>query len=271
MRPSHAPLPVHLLLAVLFVLLMPSRPADATSPAPTTGHFVERQLAHDGRTFRYAVSVPAATQPRPLPAVLFLHGSGERGSDGKAQTTAGLGNWLRAHPDGFPALVVFPQVPKDEEWMGGNARMALATLDEASAEFGGDPVRTYATGMSMGGYGTWEVALAAPDRFAALVPVCGGVRPPRAERPTLFVTEVADEADPYTALATRLKHVPAWTFHGARDDLVPAEEDRKLHRAAQAVGAAFRYTEYPDGNHNAWDATYSDPAMWDWLFAQRLH
>ena len=171
--------------------------------------------------------------------------------------------------DAFPALVVFPQVPRGEEWMGGNARMALAALDAASAEFGGDPARTYATGMSMGGYGTWEVALAAPQRFAALVPVCGGVKPPRAERPTLFVTAVAGEADPYTALASRLKHVPAWLFHGARDDLVPAEDDRRLHRAAQAVGADFRYTEYPDGNHNAWDATYSDAAMWAWLFAQR--
>ena len=113
------------------------------------------------------------------------------------------------------------------------------------------------------------MALAAPQRFAALVPVCGGVKPPRSERPTLFVTAVAGEADPYTALASRLKHVPAWLFHGARDDLVPAEDDRRLHRAAQAVGADFRYTEYPDGNHNAWDATYSDPAMWAWLFAQR--
>ena len=95
------------------------------------------------------------------------------------------------------------------------------------------------------------------------------MRPPRVARPTLFVTGVAGEADPYAALATRLRHVPAWMFHGARDDLVPAEDDRRLHRAAQAVGADFRYTEYPDGNHNAWDATYSDPAMWAWLFAQR--
>ena len=241
------------------------------SPLPSRGAFYEREVVVGGVAARYQVFVPsrASGGDRP-PVILFLHGSGERGSDGQAQTTAGLGNWLRANADRFPALVVFPQAPDDEEWMGDNARMALATLDAASAEFGGDPARTYATGMSMGGYGTWEVALAAPDRFAALVPVCGGVRPPRAERPTLQVTAVAGEADPYTALATRLKHVPAWLFHGARDELVPAEEDRKLHRAAQAVGADFRYTEYPDGTHNAWDATYADAAMWDWLFARHL-
>ena len=234
--------------------------ANVVLPAQATGG-----AAYSGKWN----AMPASAKGK-VPVVLFLHGSGERGSDGQAQTTAGLGNWLRANADRFPALVVFPQAPDDEEWMGDNARMALATLDAASAEFGGDPARTYATGMSMGGYGTWEVALAAPDRFAALVPVCGGVRPPRAERPTLQVTAVAGEADPYTALATRLKHVPAWLFHGARDELVPAEEDRKLHRAAQAVGADFRYTEYPDGTHNAWDATYADAAMWDWLFARHL-
>jgi predicted peptidase len=125
--------------------------------------------------------------------------------------------------------------------------------------------------MSMGGYGTWEVALLAPHRFAALVPVCGGVRAPRGERPTLFVTAVADEADPYTALATRLKGVPVWMFHGALDDVVSPADDRRLFAAARATGADFRYTEYPDGDHNAWDATYADPAMWDWLFAQHLH
>ena len=264
MRPN----PV-LILAAMLSLLLPVLPARAAASPARAGHFVDRELVHEGRRYPYAVFVPSSTHQAPLPVVLFLHGSGERGSDGQAQATAGLGNWLRRNMDAFPALVVFPQVPRGEEWMGSNARMALAALDAASAEFGGDPARTYATGMSMGGYGTWEVALAAPQRFAALVPVCGGVKPPRAERPTLFVTAVAGEADPYTALASRLKHVPAWLFHGARDDLVPAEDDRRLHRAAQAVGADFRYTEYPDGNHNAWDATYSDAAMWAWLFAQR--
>jgi predicted peptidase len=261
----------HALPWFFMALAATSMTACQSRPAmPATGHFVQRELVHDGRSHRYAVFVPAATQLRPLPVVLFLHGSGERGRDGHAQTTAGLGNWLRDHADTFPALAVFPQVPQDEEWMGDNARMALATLDAASAEFGGDPARTYATGMSMGGYGTWEVALLAPHRFAALVPVCGGVRAPRPARPTLFVTAVANEADPYTALATRLKDVPAWLFHGALDDVVPPVDDRRLHDAARAVGADFRYTEYADGNHNAWDATYADPAMWNWLFAQHL-
>ena len=264
MRPN----PV-LILAAMLSLLLPVLPARAAASPARAGHFVDRELVHEGRRYPYAVFVPSSTHQAPLPVVLFLHGSGERGSDGQAPATAGLGNWLRRNMDAFPARVVFPQVPEGGEWTGDSVAMAFAALDAATAEFDGDRSRTYLTGMSMGGYGTWEVALAAPQRFAALVPVCGGVKPPRAERPTLFVTAVAGEADPYTALASRLKHVPAWLFHGARDDLVPAEDDRRLHRAAQAVGADFRYTEYPDGNHNAWDATYSDAAMWAWLFAQR--
>ena len=260
--------PFRLLLGCLLVLLMGAC-GSTPDPSTTRAGFVQRSLVFEGRNHRYAVFVPAHAPGARLPVVLFLHGSGERGDDGDAQTRAGLGPYLRREADSFPALVVMPQVGKGEEWMGDNARMALAVLDAASAEFGGDPDRTYATGMSMGGYGTWEVALAAPERFAALVPVCGGVVAPRAVRPTLKVTEVADLPDPYTALATRLRHVPAWMFHGALDDLVPPDDDRRLHAAAQAVGADFRYTEYPEGNHNAWDATYASQAMWDWLFAQR--
>lgn len=245
--------------------------ACAMTPSRPDGRFVQRQLEAEGRTYRYQVFVPARRDPAGTPVVLFLHGSGERGSDGVKQTQAGLGPYLRRHAADFPAIVVLPQVPEGEEWSGANVRMALAALDAASAEFGGDRVRTYLTGMSMGGYGTWETALLAPGRFAALVPVCGGVRVPHADRPTLRVSEVADLPDPYAALASRIGGTPVWMFHGALDDVVPAQDDRSLYRAFQAAGATdVRYTEYPDGNHNAWDATYADPAMWEWLFSRRL-
>ncbi|MFN4162218.1 MAG: prolyl oligopeptidase family serine peptidase, partial [Stenotrophomonas sp.] len=93
---------------------------------------------------------------------------------------------------------------------------------------------------------------------------------PHQSRPDLQVEAVADQSDPYAAIAQRLKHVPIWMFHGALDDLVPPEDDRKLHAAFQQAGAKdVRYTEYPDGNHNAWDATYADAAMWAWMLAQQ--
>ena len=217
------------------------------------------------------VFVPAsAAGGRTPPVIVFLHGSGERGDDGAKPTQVGIGPYLRAHLADFPAIVVFPQVPDETEW-SDNPGLVFATLDAATREFHGDPDRTYLTGLSMGGYGVWDVAMQAPDRFAALAPVCGAVRQPREERDTLFVAAVARAADPYTAIAQRLRDVPVWIFHGAKDDVVPPADDRLLIAALRAEGAAdARYTEFPDANHNSWDPAYSQtPEFWDWLFAQK--
>jgi predicted peptidase len=254
------------------VLAVLSMSGCASTPAADTGQFVKRTVTVDGRQSRYQVFVPrnAQAQRGALPVVLFLHGSGERGSDGRQQTHAGLGPYLREHAGDFPALVVLPQAPKDEEWSGINNRIALAALDATVAEFGADPTRQYLTGMSMGGYGSWNIALDNPTRFAAIVPVCGAVLAPHAVRASLFVESVAAEADPYAAIAARLNATPIWMFHGALDDVVLPGDDRRLKTAFDHAGAKdVRYTEYPQGNHNAWDATYADGAMWEWLFAQR--
>jgi predicted peptidase len=239
-------------------------------PAPSGG-FVAREVVVDGVARRYQVFVPAraAVGGAKPPVVLFQHGSGERGDEGAKPTQAGLGPYVRAHAADFPAIVVFPQVPEGQEWQGANARAALAALDAATGEFGGDRARTYLTGMSMGGYGTWEVALMQPQRFAALVPVCGAVRRASDER-ALYVTQVVDDPDPFATIAHTLRDVPVWIFHGALDDVVPLEDDHALVAAFRAAGAKdARYTEFPDANHNAWDPAYATPELWTWLFAQR--
>lgn len=258
-----------LLACLLFPLSgCSTMPADKSAQAVEGGQFVKRTVVVEGEPRTYQVFVPAQrSSGKPLPVVLFLHGSGERGSDGENQTNAGLGPYVRARASDFPALVVFPQVPDNGEWMGNNVDMALAALDAAAKEFNGDPKRTYLTGLSMGGYGTWETAISAPTRFAALVPICGALLAPRGGR-ELYVTEVAGAADPYAAVAARTKHLPIWIFHGAKDDVVPPDDDRKIFAALQAAGANVQYTEFPDANHNSWDATYQLDAMWAWLFAQ---
>lgn len=258
-------------LCLLGLLLGCRTTATVATGAQAHGQFVARQLEFEGRQFRYQVFVPAAaaTPPGAHPLVLFLHGSGERGDDGLKPTLAGIGPWLTQNPDTFPALVVFPQVPENEEWRGRNARMALAVLDAASAEFGADPRRIYLTGISTGGYGSWELALTRPDQFAALVPICGALRAPRADRPGLMVDQVANADDPYQATVARLRDVPTWIFHGAQDQLVPTTDDRAIAAASQQLGANWRYTEYPDVPHNAWDPTYRNPAMWEWMFSQQ--
>ncbi len=258
-------------VAVLAALMLMAGCASLSSSGSDHGHFVARSVTVNGMHMPYQVFVPAhaARQPGPLPVVLFLHGSGERGRDGVKQIEAGLGPYLRMHAADFPALAVLPQAPDNEEWSGRNNVLALAALDAAIAEFAADPERQYLTGMSMGGYGSWNIALAEPTRFAALAPICGGIRAPRSERPGLLVAALADENDPYAALAQRLKNVPIRIFHGALDNVVPPDDDRHLRDAFQAANARdVRYIEYPQGDHNAWDATYADPAMWAWLFAQ---
>lgn len=241
------------------------------SPAPAPGGFVRREVMSNGRRHAYQVFVPSSAQPRPLPVVLFLHGSGERGDDGEKQTQAGLGPYVRAHAADFPALVVFPQSPEGESWEGDTATMALAALDAATAEFDGDRDRTSLTGMSRGGYGTWSLALRETARFAALVPVCGGITAPgtRPDLDSLYVGATHDAADPFAEAARRLRGIPSWIFHGALDDVVPPEQSRRMHAALRDAGADVRYTEFPDANHNSWDAAYRTEALWQWLFAQR--
>lgn len=241
-----------------------------TATRPTTGSFVARELIADGITHRYQVFVPSQQAGGEHPAViLFLHGSGERGSDGGKPTLVGLGPHIRKDPDAFPAIVVFPQAPDNTEW-SDSAGIAVAALEVATREFKGDRRRTYLTGMSMGGYGTWELALQQPGRFAALVPVCGGITAP-AHRPTLRVEAVVGEPDPFLATARRLRALPIWIFHGAKDDRVLPQQSRRMAAALASVDAVdTRHTEFPDANHNAWDPAYATPELWAWLFAQRV-
>ncbi|MCA0395356.1 MAG: prolyl oligopeptidase family serine peptidase [Proteobacteria bacterium] len=239
------------------------------SPLPSRGAFYEREVVVGGVAARYQVFVPsrASGGDRP-PVILFLHGSGERGDDNRRQVEVGLGPYVRAHRETFPAIVVFPQAPRDREW-SQVADVSFAQLDAATAEFGGDPSRTYLTGLSMGGFGVWDYALRQSYRFAALVPVCGGLVMPR--RPSMDVAAVAGEADPYAAAAARLHDIPTWIFHGAKDDVVPPEYSRRMEAALLAAGAHdARYTEFPNANHNSWDPAYSHtPELWPWLFAQQ--
>jgi len=246
--------------------------ACRTTPGSAVGEFVARDVVLEGKTYRYQVFVPASRfRTGKLPVVLFLNGSGERGSDGVKQTMAGLGPYLRQHAADFPALAVFPQASDGTEWTETAAPLAFAALDAALREFDGDPDRVYLTGMSMGGYGTWELALQQPGRFAALVPVCGGITVDWTDaRPSMNAHSVAGAADPFAAAAQRLKDIPAWIFHGARDDAVPPQQSRRMAEALKAAGARdVRYTEFADAGHNAWDPAYREPALWTWLLAQR--
>lgn len=251
-------------------LIMLSTSCMTVSRKQETG-FLNRSLELDGKTHRYVVWVPPEYDPnRKWPVVLFLHGSGERGDDGWRQTAIGLGAEIRWNPDLVPAIVVFPQAPADTRWLGAEADLAIRALELTTDELNGDPRRTYLTGLSMGGYGTWHLALAHPEKFAAIVPVCGGIVKPETAQSVRTSPLVADQSDPYGFAAAQLRHIPVWIFHGAGDAIIPPSESRRMFAELRDAGANVQYTEYEGVGHDSWVRAYGDREMWNWLFARRL-
>lgn len=225
------------------------------------GSFVARSVVVDGVERKYQIWVPAAYDAsRKWPAILFLHGSGERGSDGVKQTTVGLGPAL-AKID-VQAIVVFPQCPENDRWVGRVSRtIAIAALDAAEGEFKIDEHRVALTGMSMGGAGAWYLAAEYPKRWSAIAPVCGYVhRPPS-------IPELGDTtSETFDEFAKRLPHVPIWVFHGSDDTVVPVQESREMSRA---LAPRAGYTEFAHTGHNAWDPAYQQTHVVQWLVEQR--
>ena len=254
----------------LLALLALSAGAQATAAETETG-FLERTVESGGATHRYKVYVPPGFDAKKSwPVILFLHGAGESGTDNVQQTELGLGSVLRIDPARYPAVVVFPQAPRGEVWFGAQARVATAALDRAMAEFHGDKDRVSLVGLSLGAYGVWVMAAEEPQRYAAIVAVAGGIVPPERVRARLSTLPPALSAeDPYAATAARVKHVPAWLFHGAEDQTVPVSGSRLMVEALKKAGAAPRYTEYADGRHNIWTRAFAEPGLAEWLMARR--
>ena len=227
--------------------------------------FLDGSVEIDGLSYPYQVYVPRDYDPdEPWPVILALHGSGERGSDGLHQTVVGIGSALRWSHERYPALVVMPQAPADSSWQGQPAEAAMAALEAVEAAFNTDPDRVYLTGLSLGGNGAWYLAYHHPDRFAAVVPVCGWVE----RGGVLTVGPDQGEGTRYERVAARLGHVPIWIWHGEMDTAVAVEESREMAAALGAVGAPVRFTELMGIGHNAWDPAYGSEAMAEWLFAQ---
>lgn len=243
--------------------------AACRSMPPRETGFLNRTVSAGGHQYPYVVYVPRDFDPhRRWPVILFLHGSGERGADGVRATQIGVAAAIRSHPERVPAIAVFPQAPAESRWLGEPADAAMLALDHAIAEFHGDPKRVYLTGLSMGGYGTYHLALAHPDRFAALVVVCGGLLPHESTTAVQQSPLTKDAQDPYAFTAHALRRFPIRIFHGDADTTVPVTESRRMAGALQREGADVRYTEYPGVGHNSWERAYADEDLWRWLFQQ---
>ncbi len=202
------------------------------------------------RTVEYdcLVYLPAdyGTPGNRWPLVLYLHGAGERGRDLDLLKRNGPPK-LIAEGRRFPFVLVSPQCPKGGWW---EAEALNALLEKVIGLYSIDADRVYLTGLSMGGWGTWDLAIRHPERFAAAIPICGA------------------GAQPYAA-GKRLANVPVWAFHGAKDRLVPMELSQMSVDRVKKAGGDARLTVYPEAGHDAWTETYNNPAVWDWLLSHK--
>jgi poly(3-hydroxybutyrate) depolymerase len=233
-------------------ILIQPLPVPKADSASTPGFHLRTVQAPDGPR-KYTVYLPEGFDGRKLyPVVLFLHGSGSRGDDGILPAQSGLGPIIAGHPSGFPIIAVFPQARRS--WLAGtdDAKGALAALDDVMATYSVDRDRVILTGLSMGGRGSWELASSAPERFSAIVPICGS-----------FPMEGVAK------LASKIKALPTWTFVGDADADRTVLSMRAIATALRAAGAAPRSTEYRDVGHNSWDRAYSEPGLITWMLQQK--
>ncbi len=181
------------------------------------------------------------------PLLLFLHGAGERGNDLEHVGDHGLKDILSRLPE--PTLVLAPQCPEEMRWTDHLAGLE-AILDTTLENYSVDTTRVYLTGLSLGGQGAWYLAAKAPERFAALVPICGRSNP---------------------GVAERLTDLPIWVFHGDSDDTVPLNESTRMVEALHEAGSDAKLTIFPQTAHDSWTPAYTTAELYPWLFSQRRH
>jgi predicted peptidase len=234
--------------------------APATQPdltAPTVvppGHWSQTLRKEVTRTIScdYLLYLPrdySATAPgsdeKKWPLIVFLHGSGARGANLGLVRLSGLPRKLD-RDDNFPFVVVSPQCPTGGFW---DPETLKSVIDEVIAKHHVDPDRVYLTGLSLGGFGAWNLVTAYPDLFAACAPVCGG------------------GGDPFAV--ARLRGVAFWVFHGEEDEVVPVKHSRMMVNALRAAGVDVKYTQYDNRGHGVWERTYNDPKLYEWFLKHK--
>lgn len=240
---------------------------DSRKHPPQETGFLNRRIEFRNFSYHYQVYVPEdwRRDDRKLwPVILFLHGRGERGGEGMWQTQIGLPQAMRDHPERWPFIVVMPQCPLDRFWTDRDAlAMAMSALDRETDEFHGDPARTYLSGLSMGGYGAWELVRQNPQRWAAVAIAAGGIfwsyEPDRWLQTATLPAEYAQAAG----------HTPVWLFHGAEDNVVAPRQDELLYAALKAAGGHVRLWIYQGLKHDCWTRAFNEPELPRWLLAHR--
>jgi len=253
----------------MFTTALVSTVAMLAIAAPPPG-FTTAEYDHEGTVYQYAVYVPAdLPKDEPAPAILFLHGYGECGTDGEASLRVGLPPAITDAPERWPFVVIVPQKPTHMSEWEDHAGAVFAILDLTIKEQNVDPARVAITGLSQGGHGTIRLTSLEPDRFVAAAPVCAYV--------DRWIDEsgeakkdgpVDSQKNAVAESAQAMEGTPFWLFHGGKDDVVPAYESQRLHDALLAIDSDATITIFPDDNHNSWDSAYRESKLAEWLVEQ---
>ena len=197
------------------------------------------------RTLDYLLYLPDRyANAESLPMIVFLHGAGERGNDIQKVKKHGPPKIVESNPD-FEFIVLSPQCPAGQRW---NPQDVLSLVNHVLETHKVDRQRIYLTGLSMGGYGTWDTAVSHPYAFAAIAPICGGGNP-------LF--------------ARKIRHLPIWVFHGAKDKVVPLSQSKTMVQAVQKAGGNPKFTIYPEAGHDSWTESYANPELYKWFLKHK--
>lgn len=178
------------------------------------------------------------------PVIIFLHGSGERGADLEKVKVHGPPKLINAGQK-MPFVVVSPQVGPLDSWWYSDLIMLM--IKDIKKKYRVDEDRVYLTGLSMGGYGSWDLAIKYPELFAAIAPICGA-------------------GDP-SAVWT-IRHMPVWIFHGGKDQTVPVKNSKTMYKALLPYGNV-KLTIYPEAGHDSWTETYNNPELYTWFLSHK--
>lgn len=249
-------------LRTLFVLLLASV-CFSLYAQQESSRFDTHSFEYRGLKLPYRFFAPTMQSPhKTYPLVLYLHGAGERGNDASNLVLKNGALEFAKRETQFPCFVLVPQCPQNLKWSPYQKELGYYHLSDTASviqellielvndvqrRYAVDTSRTYVVGLSMGGFGTWELVMRHPSRFAAAVPICGGGD----------ITKVQ-----------RIQHLPLWVFHGADDQVVKVSWSRAFVDSLKALGSSVRYTEFPYVGHNAWSPAFATDELYKWLFSQ---
>jgi len=234
------------MFTVIGALMMSASVADEPAPGKQVKSQWTTKIDDKEVTLRYLVFLPENFKEKDQwPLMLFLHGAGERGDDIELVKKWGPPSFVDKRKD-FPFILISPQCPSDKSW---EVEPLARLVDHLAEELPVDKQRMYVTGLSMGGFGTWNLLAKHPKLFAAAVPICGG-------------------GD--TKTASTIKHIPIWVFHGDKDEAVNIQRSREMVNAVKdAGGQEIKFTEYEGVGHNSWSQTYDNQEVYDWLLSHK--